>query len=543
MTRILILILGTFSLNILFAQSYKIEGYVYEVGNRGYIRNAEVVVMDTMTSQIFCETKSDETGKILCDIPPINSCKMKISKSGYKNFERSLGKLNEKENNFFKIEMTRAPGYLFEITLAHKKDSVNHVVDAISDYLVEVYNNTKDQEVMKLEHQMNPEFKLSMEKGNHYTILVRKQGYLAKQMEAYVNVKGCILCFDGISDVQPGVTDNLTSGNEYGVLLANVELEKVFEGKSFEIKNILYNVNSADLKEESKKELDKVANLLKYNPNLSVELGAHTDARGDSKFNLELSERRAKNAVKYITDKAILSSLKISGRGYGEAQLLNKCKDGVPCSELDHAINRRTEIKINSISENWVFKPLVNIKNEEKYEKLLLTGESDQIEQKIVPPAEQQKPSENTIPVNDESTKTIKDVKDANVKNDENDKLVKESIKEKTDMTTKKVVIAEEKSEILTEEDISKIRARKSQKLSDGIKILIYTDIVPLQPNSELENTFGKLEMHQSQQGIYNYYITGFKSKEDAVKFMSKDFITKYPKASLIEVKNGVKVN
>ena len=73
-----------------------------------------------------------------------------------------------------------------------------------------MYNNTTKEQVIKLENHPDPEFKLPMQKGNHYTILVRKKGYLAKQMEAYVNVRGCILCFEGISDVRPGVTENLT---------------------------------------------------------------------------------------------------------------------------------------------------------------------------------------------------------------------------------------------------------------------------------------------------------------------------------------------
>ncbi|MFM2392904.1 MAG: hypothetical protein RLZZ546_886 [Bacteroidota bacterium] len=544
MNKILVPIFLTFLFNFSKAQSYKIEGYVYEAGNRGFIKNAEVSIIDTLTSQAFCETKSDESGKILCDIPPITSCLLKISKSGYKTYIKSLGKLNTDKNNFFKIEMTRAPGYLFEITLAHKKDSVNHVVDAISDYLVEVYNNTTEKEVMKLEHHMNPEFKLNMEKGNHYTILVRKEGYLAKQMEAYVNVKGCILCFDGISDVQPGVTDNLTSKNEYGVLLANVELERVFEGKAFEIKNILYNLGSAELKPESKKELDKVINLLKFNPNLSVELGAHTDARGDSKFNLDLSEKRAMNAVKYITDKALLSSFKISSKGYGETKLLNNCKDGVPCSEIDHAINRRTEIKINNISENWVFKPLVNIKNEEKYERLLLTGESDQIEQKIIPVEEKLLET----PMSKEDAKDTKSTKqsDNSALMEVNETVpietvTREDVREE-EVAVKKEII-EEKSELLTEEDIAKAKARKNQQLSDGIKILVYSNKTPLSPGNEIETAFGKLETQKTIEGIYNYFITGFKNRSDAVKFMSKDFIAQYPKASIVEVRGGVKVN
>jgi outer membrane protein OmpA-like peptidoglycan-associated protein len=351
-----------------------LEGFVFETGNRGYLHKAKIIIQDKLTAQIYNEIESDQYGQFKCSFPPVTSVIVKVTKDTYKPFTKELtsNDLKTTETNYIKAEMERAPGYQFEITLADKKDSINHIVDAVIGAQIEVYNNTLEKEVLNIISNPTQEFNVNLEKGNHYTILVRKHGYLAKQMEVYVNIKGCILCFEGISNVRPGVTENLTAQNEYGVLLANVEMEKVFSGKSFEIKNIIYDLNSANLQSSSKKELDKVINLLKYNPNLSIELGSHTDSRGTESVNLTLSERRAKSAVDYIVSDPLISRSKIIAKGYGEKVIINKCREGVICSEADHAVNRRTEVKVTSLSEDWFFKPLINIKNEEKFQREFL---------------------------------------------------------------------------------------------------------------------------------------------------------------------------
>ena len=56
-------------------------------------------------------------------------------------------------------------------------------------------------------------------------MLIRKEGFLTKRIEVYVNVNGCIVCVDGVRELSPGVTDNLAAGNNEGTLLANIELD------------------------------------------------------------------------------------------------------------------------------------------------------------------------------------------------------------------------------------------------------------------------------------------------------------------------------
>ncbi|MFN8258767.1 MAG: Ig-like domain-containing protein [Bacteroidales bacterium] len=91
--------------------------------------------------------------------------------------------------------------------------------------------------------------------------------------------------------------------------------------------------------------LDSVVNILNEYPNLEIELGAHTDSRGSVNANQTLSQKRAESSVAYIVSKGI-DEKRLVAYGYGESELINRCKDGVNCSAAEHAANRRVTIKV-----------------------------------------------------------------------------------------------------------------------------------------------------------------------------------------------------
>ena len=78
---------------------------------------------------------------------------------------------------------------------------------------------------------------------------------------------------------------------------------------------------------------------------VSIELLSHTDARGNDDFNMSLSQQRANSVVNYLASKGISRS-RLSGKGYGESRLVNRCSNGVECSEAQHQKNRRTEFRV-----------------------------------------------------------------------------------------------------------------------------------------------------------------------------------------------------
>ena len=110
--------------------------------------------------------------------------------------------------------------------------------------------------------------------------------------------------------------------------------------------SIHYDLGSDKLKDGAKKIVDKhILDFLVKNKKAIVEIGSHTDARGSDQFNLELSERRAKNVVEYLISKGIDSS-RLIAVGYGETLLLNQCNNTSNCSDQEHLENRRTEFRV-----------------------------------------------------------------------------------------------------------------------------------------------------------------------------------------------------
>jgi len=91
--------------------------------------------------------------------------------------------------------------------------------------------------------------------------------------------------------------------------------------------------------------LDSLAIILKQHPAFNVEVSSYTDSRASGGYNLALSKRRAIAATDYLIEKGI-ASRRIIYVGYGKTNLVNKCADGVNCTEAEHQLNRRTEFKL-----------------------------------------------------------------------------------------------------------------------------------------------------------------------------------------------------
>lgn len=123
----------------------------------------------------------------------------------------------------------------------------------------------------------------------------------------------------------------------------------------FVINRIYFEYNSARLTPEASRQLNQLAVILERNADIGLDLQAHTDARGESGYNLKLSQNRAESAVRYLIQEG-LSEARFTCRGYGESNLLNECADGVACSEPEHAINRRMEIRFKRSSEAALLK-------------------------------------------------------------------------------------------------------------------------------------------------------------------------------------------
>ncbi|MGJ1269669.1 OmpA family protein [Sphingobacterium spiritivorum] len=125
-----------------------------------------------------------------------------------------------------------------------------------------------------------------------------------------------------------------------------LRLQPIIEkGTTFILENIYYDLDKYNIRSDAKPILNQLVNTLRDNPTLKIELSSHTDSRATHKYNMKLSQNRAQAAVDYIVSRGIARD-RIVAKGYGETRLVNKCADGVKCSDEEHQANRRTEIKV-----------------------------------------------------------------------------------------------------------------------------------------------------------------------------------------------------
>lgn len=121
--------------------------------------------------------------------------------------------------------------------------------------------------------------------------------------------------------------------------------QKIDLAGKFNPKNIYFDLGKADVRPDAARELDKLISLLKENPSWRVDMSFHTDSRSDDSYNLKLSQRRAASTLAYFVAKGI-DKKRLTAKGYGETRLVNRCANGVRCSEAEHQANRRTEFVI-----------------------------------------------------------------------------------------------------------------------------------------------------------------------------------------------------
>lgn len=133
---------------------------------------------------------------------------------------------------------------------------------------------------------------------------------------------------------------DLKETKEYSEFNKNLYLLPIEKGEAIRLNNIFFEFNKADLMSESFNELDRLYEILKDNPKISIEIGGHTDDQGSEQYNQKLSESRAQSVINYLIEKGINKS-RLTAVGYGKAAPV------VPNdSDENRAYNRRVEFKV-----------------------------------------------------------------------------------------------------------------------------------------------------------------------------------------------------
>ena len=133
----------------------------------------------------------------------------------------------------------------------------------------------------------------------------------------------------------------------------NVELNEAKGIHPFEdwYKIIYYDLDKYSIRADATRVLDEVAVFLKEHPEVIITLDSHTDSRASAAYNERLSENRTKSAKKYLVEKGVNPKQVAKATWSGENVLVNNCGDGVPCTEEQHQLNRRTEITVSEVNK------------------------------------------------------------------------------------------------------------------------------------------------------------------------------------------------
>lgn len=110
---------------------------------------------------------------------------------------------------------------------------------------------------------------------------------------------------------------------------------------ALKIDQIYFDSSKYEIRPDAKLDLDLLVAYLKLNPEVKIEIGSHTDSKDTKEYNTILSQKRAQSTYNYIVSEGI-DPTRLIAVGYGESKLVNKCADGVNCSQEQHQQNRRS---------------------------------------------------------------------------------------------------------------------------------------------------------------------------------------------------------
>ena len=122
--------------------------------------------------------------------------------------------------------------------------------------------------------------------------------------------------------------------------------------KALNIEIIYFDLDKSNIRPDAAVELAKVLEVMKEYPTMKIDVRSHTDCRQTAAYNLALSDRRAKSTIAWLIKNGIAAD-RLTGRGYGESQLVNDCgcepTNESNCTEEQHQKNRRSEFIITSL--------------------------------------------------------------------------------------------------------------------------------------------------------------------------------------------------
>ena len=287
------------------------------------ISNAHVVILDNDGKEVF-KVKSSSNGKIKTSLFCNQNYQIKATKKKYESNAAFF--VTKDADNTLKQEITLNPIVICKQEIVGTvKNSKN--TRFLKDALVKILND-QGKEVFKTKTDRNGKFSTFLKCEKNFTALASKDDYENTKQEFITTKKAK-------QALELQLKRKIDSS----------EIKVVKDKVIVNIDPIYFDLNSDKITKTAARELDKVVAIMKKYPKLKIEGGSHTDSRGGDAFNIKLSQRRADSTVAYIIRHGIDPD-RITAKGYGETQPINRCVNGVRCSESEYQQNRRTEFVI-----------------------------------------------------------------------------------------------------------------------------------------------------------------------------------------------------
>ena len=183
--------------------------------------------------------------------------------------------------------------------------------------------DTNGKQIATLETDEKGNYNINIDRDADYIVDIKKDNFIS----TFKNV------------TSKGIDKKTTSIKADFILNPDLKMLPITE-----LYPIYFDFNKHDIRTDSTVELDRIVNLMMNTyPNMVIKIESHTDSRGTSEYNDELSIERANATYKYLISKGVTSSRITEYKGYGEQKLVNECNGTIKCTEAQHQLNRRTQ--------------------------------------------------------------------------------------------------------------------------------------------------------------------------------------------------------
>ncbi|MFT4996459.1 MAG: outer membrane protein OmpA-like peptidoglycan-associated protein [Bacteroidia bacterium] len=325
------------------AQDRTVSGVVRSKLDFSLIPEYSIDLLELNNNNAVVQTKeiSSKNASYSFDINIDRDYSLRVRKKGY--IDEVVDIQPELEPKFNKYIITIGDDTSSFLMEGMVLDSDNSTLDSV---LVRIYNTMTHLERVAYTDKYGM-YSFRLRKGYDYKVKAKKAGYLYDDAEIIYcenkQEKNSRYCLKYWNDVAyfPIMKDN----EEF--VLTTLKIEPIDLKKTYKLDQIYYDLNKWNIRPDAATELNKLVKVLITNPEINIELSSHTDCRASDEYNDTLSQKRAESAVAYIVNNGIAPE-RITAKGYGEQQLVNKCADGVSCTESMHQANRRTEFRITS---------------------------------------------------------------------------------------------------------------------------------------------------------------------------------------------------